>query len=299
MMEFFDVDKMLVDAIDMHMHTAPDVMPSRLSGLEAARQAKEVGMRAIILKNHFFNTAPIATMVRELVPGIEVFGGVCLDEEVGGLNPHALRSAAQFGAKIVWMATLSAANTRNKMKREIRKANPSDPMLATVSDGYSVLDANGRLVPEVYPILDIVKEYDLILASGHISTAEIFALFEAAKIKGIEKMLVTHASNSDVSDSTPSLEEQVKLARMGVFLEHTGVDIMPDAFAHDPNELADMIKAAGPEHCVLSTDAGMIQGLYPVEQMRVFISTLLGKGITPDEIKTMVAVNPAKLLGLD
>jgi hypothetical protein len=33
--------------------------------------------------------------------------------------------------------------------------------------------------------------------------------------------------------------------------------------------------------------------------MRVFISTLLGKGITPDEIKTMVAVNPAKLLGLD
>ena len=74
MMEFMDIDKFLQGAIDMHMHTAPDILPMRLDALEAARQAKEAGMKAIVLKNHFYNTAPIATMVSQLVPDIGVFG---------------------------------------------------------------------------------------------------------------------------------------------------------------------------------------------------------------------------------
>lgn len=286
-----DLDGLLKGAIDMHIHSAPDTMPMRLDGLEAARQAKEVGMRAIVLKNHHYPTAPLATMVSQLVPDIGVFGGICLDYEVGGLNAHALKSAAEHGAKVVWMATHSAANARSMM--------PGSPGLESESEGYSILDSNGRLVPEIAGILALVKEHDLVLASGHISPGEIFALFGEAKKMGIWKLLVTHASNGDVVKEALTTEEQQQLASMGVFIEHAGADIMPCDFGHNPADMVAMIKAAGAEHCILSSDMGLSYGLFPAEGMRVFIASLMHRGITPEEIELMIRVNPARLLGLD
>ena len=52
-------------------------------------------------------------------------------------------------------------------------------------------------------------------------------------------------------------------------------------------------------HCVLGTDFGQLHHPPPAEGLRVFIQMLLERGITPDEIRTMVATNPARLLGLE
>jgi hypothetical protein len=93
--------------------------------------------------------------------------------------------------------------------------------------------------------------------------------------------------------------EQQKLAGMGVFIEHTGADIMPCDFGHDPAEMVSMIKAAGAEHCIISSDMGMALGMMPVEGLRAFISALIKEGVTAAEIDLMTKVNPAKLLGLD
>jgi hypothetical protein len=286
-----DLDSLIKGAIDMHIHAAPDTMPMRLDGLEAARQAREVGMKAIVLKNHHYPTAPLATMVGQLVPDIAVFGGITLDYEVGGLNAHALKSAAEHGAKVVWMATHCAANARSLM--------PPGLVGEAVEAGYSILDDNGELVPEIAGILALVKKYDMVLASGHISPAEIFALFAEAQKAGIRKLLVTHASNGDVVKEALSLEQQRELAGMGVYIEHAGADIMPCDFGHDPAEMAAMIKAAGAEHCILSSDMGLSYGLFPAEGLRVFIATLTHHNITPAEIELMIKVNPARLLGLD
>ena len=56
-------------AIDMHVHTAPDSRARSLDALEAARQAKASGMRAIVLKNHYEFTSGWAYLVRKEVPG--------------------------------------------------------------------------------------------------------------------------------------------------------------------------------------------------------------------------------------
>ena len=51
------------------MSTAlPDDRPRALDGVQAARQAHDRGMRAIVLKNHYESTAGLAYLVRTLVP---------------------------------------------------------------------------------------------------------------------------------------------------------------------------------------------------------------------------------------
>ena len=61
-----------------------------VAALELARMAKAAGMRAIVIKNHYEPTASLAFVVRKVVPGIEVFGGISLDLTVGGVNPAAV-----------------------------------------------------------------------------------------------------------------------------------------------------------------------------------------------------------------
>ena len=73
-------------AIDFHVHSAPDVFGRSVTDIEAATLARRAGMRAIVLKNHVTSTADRAAVVREVVPGIEVFGGIVLNRAVGGVE---------------------------------------------------------------------------------------------------------------------------------------------------------------------------------------------------------------------
>ena len=43
----------LSGAIDMHAHSDPDGIPRKIDAVDLARLAKERGMRAIVLKNHY------------------------------------------------------------------------------------------------------------------------------------------------------------------------------------------------------------------------------------------------------
>src|SRR5688500_3275177 len=103
-----NIDVDLTGAIDLHLHTAPDVVPRKLDDVEAARQAAARGMRAILLKSHATLTAGRAELVERLVPDIRVFGGLALNDAVGGLNPAAVEAALKLGAVEIWMPTLSA-----------------------------------------------------------------------------------------------------------------------------------------------------------------------------------------------
>ena len=60
-----NVARDLVGAIDIHVHSDPDNVRRSLDGLEAARFAKDHGMRAIVLKSHFDPTAGLAFLARK------------------------------------------------------------------------------------------------------------------------------------------------------------------------------------------------------------------------------------------
>ncbi len=281
------IDKLLQGSIDMHVHYGPDPrVERRVDALKGARQAEEVGMRAIVLKSHEYPTAPLAYILNQVVPNITVFGSITLDLEVGGLNTYALEASAKMGAKVVWMPTFTSAN-------QINQSN----IRGLTHQGIALLDREGRLLPVVGEVLDIIKSYRMVLATGHVSVSETFALVEEATKRGISKIIVTHALWPGLKAFT--LEEQQQLAEKGAFIEHCFYHILPIPHKLDPMKIVEAVRAVGAEHCILSTDSGQGHNPAPAEGMRMMIAGMLICGLTEKEIEVMVKVNPAKLLGLD
>src|SRR5471032_2929567 len=143
----------LKGAIDIHVHQDPDSAPRAIDADDVARQAKAAGMRAVVLKNHWEDTASLAYMVRKMVPGIEIFGGITQDLAVGGINIEAVRHmAAMKGGygRVVWLPTFDAAN-------QVKGNGPDVPV-----------SKDGKLLPGVLALIDfIAKQKQLVLETGH------------------------------------------------------------------------------------------------------------------------------------
>lgn len=279
-----DTMELMKGAVDIHIHIGPDPnRRRRLNAYEAAVQAKEAGMHGVVLKSHDYNTTPVAYTVQQLVPDLVVLGGLALDFEVGGLNPHAVEAAGKLGSKIIWMPTFSSENDMKKNNRAGR--------------GIFILDENGMVLPVVTEILALIKKYDMVLATGHLSTPEIFALLDEARQRQIERILITHPLSVHVGP-TLSIEEQRRMIGPGIYFEHCFTACMPNSDRLDPRKIAEAVRSIGPEHCILSTDFGQITNPPPVEGMRMYIETMRHLGITADEIVTMIKTNPARVLAL-
>ena len=68
-------------------------------------------MRGIVLKNHVATTADRAQLVMKVVPGIEVCGGIVLNNAVGGINPAAVEWMHRMSGgrgKVVWLPTFDS-----------------------------------------------------------------------------------------------------------------------------------------------------------------------------------------------
>ena len=141
------VDDLMEGALDIHTHIRPDPrVDRRADAVEVALYARDLGMRGLVLKSHEYPTAPLAHTVAQVVEGIEVYGGVCLDNEVGGLNPHAVWASGRMGAKVLWMPTFSAR---------------ADTVHARRGEPIDLLDGEGRLRPEVEECLDLARALGL------------------------------------------------------------------------------------------------------------------------------------------
>jgi hypothetical protein len=60
----------------------------------------------------------------------------------------------------------------------------------------------------------------------------------------------------------------------------------------------DMIKAVGPERCVLTSDLGQVESPPPAEGFREFIEMFRSLGASDRDIDVMTKDNPSRLLGL-
>ncbi len=278
--------------IDMHIHTGPDVFPRSVDWIEAARDAARAGMRAIVLKDHDIPTTDRAYLASRLVPEVTTVASITLNASVGGLNPWAVENALRRGAKVVWMPTVDA---RAFMEAAKRRPQLSWLIVRPHECGIRVVDDRGQLLPELRPILRLIADYDAVLSAGHLAYDEMVRLFEAARAAGVRKLKVPHVQ----SPIGPTLEQQVELAREGVFLSYSPLNSLGPNPEVPLAAVVDMIRAVGIEQAVLITDAGSASLPRPVELFRRFIEQLLACGLRIEDITRMAAVNPARLLGLD
>jgi len=273
----------LEGVIDFHCHSAPDVTKRSVTSFEVVRNAKAAGMRAVVLKNHYFPTAALAEVAMQEVGGIEVYGGIVLNRSNGGLNAEAIRRMVDVEGhrgKVVWLPTYDAEN-------QVRFDGVSRPFVAVVRDG--------RPVAALTEIFQIVAANDLILATGHSSPVESLVLLDAARKAGVKRLLVTHV----LSVSTRATIGQMKLmAGLGatlevVWLAHLGSKPLPVSVC------VQAIQSVGAEHFLMSSDLGQPGNPVHTQGLRDFIAALKAGGITDREIDLITRKNPARLLGLD
>ena len=298
--------------IDLHMYNLPCIFERTFDTIELARMCRDAGYRAIVLKNHFYPTIEGAYLARKMVPGIETYGSVVLNPPVGGLNPWAVDAAIWLGAKSIWFGNMYAGTLSEKPFRTQYgwgQMVPMDHKWVTrptkrwmLHKPINVIDLKTEeLLPEVYDIIDIIAENDVILDTCHISKKECRILIPEARKKGCKKIIITHIPilPSSNPESYWTIEEAKEIVKEGAILEHIAPVYVRLGTPKDIKFLANFIKEVGADKCELASDCGALIEMHPIESMRYFIVALLKEGISPKEIETMTKKNPAKLLNLD
>jgi hypothetical protein len=282
--------KIVLDgAIDLHCHFGPESVigtPHAVDALEAATDAAALGFSAIVLKSHDFPSNSVAHLVGDMVDDVSVYGSVCCDFCIGGLNPGAVETALRDGAAIVWLPTISSQQDVD---------NGVAALLGVPGQGIQLLDDDGRLRPEVEEILSLVTQHDAIAATGHTSAAEHFAV--ARSFAGRGRLVVTHAMNPGAGPNL-SVQECTELAALGAFIELSAATCMQ---SHGPSvpEVVQAVGAIGPEMVVLSTDYGWTKELpRPAAGLHSYVDALWDAGADETQLRRMVCENPARLLQL-
>src|SRR5699024_8687136 len=240
------------------------------------------------------STSDQASVINMMQSEVHVYGGIVLNEFVGGLNPASVDVALKMGGKFVWMPTISSEqHIRYYRGKEGRLFQGIDDIFHS-SKGICLLDKTGKLKPEIYDILHLIKKYNAVLCSGHISVDELKVLADAAFQEGIEKFLITHP---DMDIAPVPIDYQKELATRGAFLEKCYLAAGSNFKNTSVNQLKKSIDKIGHKHCVLVTDYGQSFNIKPIQAMKEFIDTLTGMGITDSQIRTMYVDNPNYLVG--
>jgi Family of unknown function (DUF6282) len=291
---------LLRGAYDTHVHISPDVVERKIDDISLARRFAELGMAGFVLKSHYGSTAERAAVVRAAVPGVDVLGAISLNRAVGGINPLAVEIAAREGARTVWLPTVDAVNETHerespaaaklpvwvKLQLELREQGIEIDPVPVVAD-------DGTVVPELREVLAMIARHDMLLATGHLSRDEIFAVVEAAIDAGVKDIVITHP---EFPSQDLSATDQKALAETGVLLErcfttpHTGKVTW--------GRWIENIRATGPENSVLSTDLGQVFNPPVEDGMALMVDRLLDAGFDEEEVYVMAVVNSRIVAGV-
>lgn len=273
-------DVSLAGVVDLHVHTGPDSRPRSVTDVEAARLARDAGLRAILLKNHFTMTADRAALAMQQVDGIEIYGGLVLNRAVGGINPEAVRQMVQFAGgrgKVVWLPTFDA-------EHYVTAAGGTGPFVSVMSGGAPV--------PPVLEVFSLVADYDLTLAMGHSSPGEVLRMIPEARRRGVRRILVTH-----VFGQGATREQMREMASLDALMEIDWLAVHSGRLAIE--DYASAIREIGAERFVMSSDLGQADTPLHADGMRAYVRAMRGAGISQDQIDVMARRNPARLLGLE
>jgi hypothetical protein len=318
---------LLRGAIDVHVHAGPHLKssPRRADPIEAAIQARDAGMRAIVFKDVFEMSNGIAWLVNRHVPNFKVYGGLMMNTVYGGMNPRAVKTALHYGDGAKYL-DFGAHSTYYQASREGRLIDGKFVPLSNLYPKFKTeeLDRCIRIPvdedpgPELDEILHLAASTPgLYVDTGHVSAAEAVRLVDLKGRYGYERIVVSSAVTK-----IATADQLRAMAGKGAFIEftiasYTAPTMIPlthyyvekeyasidEGMEKGPEigirEVADAIRLLGADHCILATDFGRYALPPPVEGLREFITCMLDLGIPPEDIRKMVKTNPERLLGLE
>lgn len=247
------------------------------------------GYAAILLKPHGFASPGLSANLELAVPGLHVFGGICTDHATGGLNVYAIELALSLGAKMVWLPTVHSTVDfdQTRMSDQRRALGP-----------VRVLDDEGGLLPAVREILDLAREAEAIIGTGHIAADEHYAVVKA--YGRTTRIVVTHAGDHRAGPClTPTQSRE--LAELGASIELTALSCRDVGDRGRPvSEIVEFIETVGAHRCTIASDYGWNSSFLPAPAPGTleFLESLWQAGVAESDLALMASVNPGRLLQL-
>ena len=280
-------------AIDMHVHTNPDLRNRRYNDLELCDAAVRVGARAIVIKSHLGSTverACLANAYNKAVHGendFTMYGGIVMNACVGGINPEAVENSLKLGGKVVWLPTQSARNHLEKMGKK------TDHCVDVVKDG--------KVVSAMQEVFELVNQYDAVLGTAHISAEECFIVAKAAREAGVRKIVITHPEWFIVNMTLQQQKEIVE--KYDVILErcyaqNKGVGAGHGYLSNLPGNL-EVIREVGYKNVLISTDGGQVENPNWEIADQEYQQYMVDHGIPEEQVHYMSHDLPAMLLGIE
>lgn len=250
--------------------------------------AAHAGARAIVIKGHHCSTVARAALCNAYnrmafdSNAFVMYGGLALNYEAGGLNPKAVQTALEMGAKVIWLPTVDAENDCRKHGR---------------TGGIRMTDHRGVLLPELRRIFMLIKDYDAVLATGHISPEEIRCVIDSARNVGVQKIVITHPEYW-VVDMNLEMQKEL-IVDYNVVLERCFMQPLKSGrWVSNAERNLEAIRKLGAESTILSTDCGNPAMPPWEESMRQYLQFMADHNVSLEELRSMTKTTPTQLLGL-
>jgi hypothetical protein len=183
--------------------------------------------------------------------------------------------------RIVWMPT-------HDSEHEVAFHDEQRPSVPVSRDG--------ALLPEVLEVLDLIAAHGLTLATGHVTPEEAIALLEAARERGITRLIVTHPL-LDPQFTFMSVPQLREAASLGAIIEITAGSLFRDGPGRE--RVLDALRTLGPQSFFVASDSGLVGTPTHTDALVMAARVLRQNGFDEDALDSMFKHNPARLLGLE
>jgi hypothetical protein len=291
----------LEGVIDLHVHAAPELFARVGDAITMAEEARDAGMAGLLLKAHHESSVTRAYYASKVVDGIDLYGGLVLNDFVGGFNPTAVGAALQQGARMIWGPTMHAAHHVAQFGKGTYGVSHMTLAPELASPGISCLAPDGSLRPEVRAIVEQAARANVTIATGHLGPSDVRALLAECVDQGV-RCLLTHVYFLDKSE-----DFLLEMVGQGAFLEVSASVSFPlehyllrnHGGGMKLEDVASLVEKVGASKVVISSDCGQIHNSSPTEALRSFLNAVKAVGIPEDDIATMTRQTPRVLLGLE
>jgi hypothetical protein len=300
----------LTDAIDVHAHARGG---DEEEPLHAAQQASRAGMKAILYKS--ISPGRPWEVARKLQDEVDRWAekeGVrpvkCLSAWVVGIplkpvNFTEIKEAVEGGVSGMWMPPVTSAWSMFRLGgRGVwfdAKRRYDDPVAPVAWDeakktGVYVLDEHGKLMPAIRDTIRLCADHGVTLSLGHLSPQEMDAMADEMAAIGYRRAFIDHPFSEVFELDVPKLK---RWADAGVRFALTWDELSP-LLGVDTQDMVAAIRAIGPEHFMLSSDAGIPLLPPTVEAYRLLAATLRAYGMTEPEMKQLMTGSAEEIVTL-
>jgi hypothetical protein len=293
--------------IDMHVHIGPEFLQRRYSVASLAAEARREGF-GVVMKNHFQPTTGQVSQIRRPDDKVALVGSVALNFGCGGLDDHGVRSALSGWKSdvtaadpdperfVVWLPTVCCeSHLRLYNRRDVSEAwgvKGKYTRFYAEGTGYTLDTGNREKMAALDRALSLIKEFDLVLATGHLDRQETQAVVKAAHAKGIRRIIMTHPLFQSTQLDPETLSRMWQ--QYGAYSELAFVNLAMDHLTYE--QYLAVVEAVGPQGVILSTDVGQIFSPNVGDALREFFGELQKRGLKDDDIVQMSVINTNRLL---